>query len=75
MTSTFARVQQAGAEESERAIAAAFRASVSSSATSAVEREMLPLRVGNIVSRRKNEIWDLLIEECGSAFSKARPCR
>src|SRR6185437_13651282 len=67
----FARVQKAGTEEVETAIAAAFRASVSWGASLAADREMLLLRVGDIVSRRKNEIRDLLIEECGSAFTFA----
>lgn len=67
----FARVQQAGADEVERAIAAAHRAAAGWGATLAGERESLLLRVGDIVKARTAEIRDLLVEECGSAFSKA----
>lgn len=67
----FARVQQAGAEEVERAIAAAYRAAEGWGATLVAEREAMLLRVGDIVHRRTEEIRSLLIEECGSVYSKA----
>ncbi len=67
----FARTQQAGAEEVENAIAAAYRANETWGSSLAAERETLLLRVGDVITRRKDEIRDLLIEECGSAFSKA----
>ncbi len=67
----FARTQQAGAEEVENAISAAYRANASWGSSLAAEREILLLRVGDVISRRRDEIRDLLIEECGSAFSKA----
>lgn len=67
----FAKVQQAGPEEVEAAISAASSASKMWGETLAAEREAKLLAVGDVVSRRKDEIRDLLIEECGSAFSKA----
>lgn len=67
----FARVQQAGAEEVERAIAASFRAAKDWGARMVGEREQLLLRVGDIIVKRTPEIRDLLIEECGSVFGKA----
>jgi aldehyde dehydrogenase (NAD+) len=67
----FAAVQQAGDHEIEMAIAAAHRASQSWGATLASERETLLLRTGDVIARRVDEIRDLLIEECGSAFNKA----
>ncbi|MEG6508865.1 aldehyde dehydrogenase family protein [Methyloligella sp. 2.7D] len=68
----FARVQQAGAEEVERAIAAAHRASESWGNTLASEREILLLKVCDIITKRQDEIRDLLIEECGSVSGKAQ---
>jgi acyl-CoA reductase-like NAD-dependent aldehyde dehydrogenase len=68
----FAYVQQAGDEEVEQAIASAYEASKHWGESLAAEREMLLLRVGDIVRARNDEIRDLLIEECGSAYSKAQ---
>jgi vanillin dehydrogenase len=67
----FARVQQAGPEEVERAIASAHRAAESWGATLVAERESMLLRVCDIILARKAEIRDALIDECGSAFNKA----
>jgi vanillin dehydrogenase len=67
----FAAVQQAGDEEIEWAIDAAHRASRIWGATLASEREKVLLRVGEVIAERVDEIRDLLIEECGSAFNKA----
>jgi acyl-CoA reductase-like NAD-dependent aldehyde dehydrogenase len=67
----FARTQQAGAEEVNRAIEAAHRAARSWGATLVSEREILLLRTVEVIQRRTAEIRDLLIEECGSVFSKA----
>ena len=67
----FARTQLAGAEEVDRAIAAADAAQRKWGAALVAEREALLLRTADIVIRRTPEIRDLLIEECGSVFSKA----
>jgi acyl-CoA reductase-like NAD-dependent aldehyde dehydrogenase len=67
----FARVQQAGAEEVENAIAAAHAASKIWGASLVAEREMLLLRVCDVIIRRTPEIRDALIEECGSVYGKA----
>jgi acyl-CoA reductase-like NAD-dependent aldehyde dehydrogenase len=67
----FAAVQQAGEEEIELAIDAAHRASRIWGATLASEREKVLLRAGEVIAKRVDEIRDLLIEECGSAFNKA----
>jgi vanillin dehydrogenase len=67
----FARTQQAGAEEVDRAIEAAHRAGQSWGKTLVSEREVLLLRTADVILRRTGEIRDILIEECGSVFSKA----
>lgn len=67
----FARVQQAGAEEIEQAIDAAYRASKSWGSSLVAEREELLLRTARVVETRTPEIRDALIDECGSAFNKA----
>lgn len=67
----FARVQQAGAEEVEQAIAAAQRAAISWGASLVAEREVMLLKVCDIVTARRAEIRDALIDECGSVFNKA----
>jgi aldehyde dehydrogenase (NAD+) len=67
----FARTQQAGAEEVENAIAAAHRAFQTWGSTLVAEREALLLRACDVTIRRTDEIRDLLIEECGSVYSKA----
>lgn len=67
----FARTQQAGAHEVDRAIEAAHRAAQSWGKTMVSEREILLLRTADVIMRRTPEIRDLLIEECGSVFSKA----
>jgi vanillin dehydrogenase len=67
----FAQMQQAGPDEVEQAIAAAHRAAASWGASLVAEREMMLLKVCDLVTRRTVEIRDVLIEECGSVFSKA----
>jgi len=67
----FARVQQAGPNEIEQAIAAAYRAKDAWGDTMAAEREEMLLRTANVIENRKAEIRDALIDECGSAFNKA----
>ena len=67
----FARVQQAGAEEIEQAIAAAYRASKTWGSSLVAEREELLLRAARVIEARTPEIRDALIDECGSAFNKA----
>jgi vanillin dehydrogenase len=54
-----------------RAIEAAHGAARTWSATLVSEREVLLLRTADVIQRRTAEIRDLLIEECGSVFSKA----
>jgi aldehyde dehydrogenase (NAD+) len=67
----FARMQQAGPDEVEQAIAAAHRAAIAWGSSLVAEREMMLLKVCDIITRRTAEIRDALIEECGSAFGKA----
>jgi vanillin dehydrogenase len=67
----FARIQQAGAEEVDAAIAAAARAAETWGKALVAEREIVLLRTVDVIARRTPEIRDLLIEECGSVFSKA----
>jgi acyl-CoA reductase-like NAD-dependent aldehyde dehydrogenase len=67
----FARVQQAGPEEVDQAITAAHAASRLWGNSLVAEREMLLLRVCDIITRRTPEIRDALIEECGSVYGKA----
>ena len=67
----FARMQQAGPDEVEQAIAAAHRAAIVWGTSLVAEREMMLLKVCDIIIRRTVEIRDALIEECGSAFGKA----
>jgi vanillin dehydrogenase len=67
----FARTQQAGTDEVDEAIGAAATAAASWGKTLVAEREVVLLRAADIILRRTAEIRDMLIEECGSVFSKA----
>jgi vanillin dehydrogenase len=67
----FARTQQARAEEVDAAIAAAAEAAETWGKALVAEREIVLLRTVDVIARRTPEIRDLLIEECGSVFSKA----
>ncbi len=67
----FARVQQAGQSEVDRAIVSAHRAAQDWGGRIVSEREVVLLKTCDVILRRKDEIRDLLIEECGSVFSKA----
>jgi vanillin dehydrogenase len=68
----FARVQQAGPDEVERALSSAHRAAAGWGASLVAEREMLLLRVCDVILARTAEIREALIDECGSAYSKAQ---
>ncbi|MFJ5486334.1 aldehyde dehydrogenase family protein [Hansschlegelia beijingensis] len=67
----FARTQLAGAAEVDRAIASADAAQKLWGAAMVAEREAILLKTADVIVRRRPEIRDLLIEECGSVFSKA----
>ncbi|MFC3693996.1 aldehyde dehydrogenase family protein [Chenggangzhangella methanolivorans] len=67
----FVRTQLAGAAEVDRAIAAADTAQKAWAAAMVAERETILLKTADVIVRRTPEIRDLLIEECGSVFSKA----
>lgn len=67
----FARVQQAGPEEVELAISSAFLAAKKWGETLVAAREMMLLQLREVILKRKAEIRDFLIEECGSVYTKA----
>jgi acyl-CoA reductase-like NAD-dependent aldehyde dehydrogenase len=67
----FARVQQAGPEEVELAIGAAYAANRVWGHSLVAERETMLLKVCDVIIRRTPEIRDALIEECGSVYGKA----
>ena len=67
----FARVHQASADDLERAIAAAYRASTTWGSTLANQREAILLRVADILEQRIPEVADVLMDEAGSVFGKA----
>jgi acyl-CoA reductase-like NAD-dependent aldehyde dehydrogenase len=67
----FARIQQAGPDEVERAIATAHRAAKVWGASLVAEREAILLRVRDVIVKRTPEIRDALIDECGSVYGKA----
>lgn len=67
----YARLQQAGAEEVERAIAAAYRAKDSWGASLVAEREGVLFRAADILAAQVDEIRDVLIDESGSTFGKS----
>jgi acyl-CoA reductase-like NAD-dependent aldehyde dehydrogenase len=67
----YARVQQAGLPEVERAIAAAHRARVPWGESLVEEREGALLRAADILSQRRVEVVDRLIDESGSTFGKS----
>jgi vanillin dehydrogenase len=67
----FARTQQAGTAEVEKAIEAAHRAFAAWGTSLASEREKLLLKTCEVIERRTPEIRDMLIDECGPVFNKA----
>jgi acyl-CoA reductase-like NAD-dependent aldehyde dehydrogenase len=67
----YARVQQAGAEEVESAIASAYRARESWGGSLVAEREGSLFRAADILATRMQEIRDVLIDESGSTFGKS----
>ncbi len=67
----YARVQQAGPDETEQAIAAAHRARDTWGKSLASEREAVLLRAADVLVARTAEIRDVLINESGSTFGKA----
>jgi aldehyde dehydrogenase (NAD+) len=67
----FARVQQAGAAETELAISAAHGAYKSWAATPVSEREAVFIRAGDVLAAKSKEIIDVLIQESGSIAGKS----
>src|SRR5690606_12489985 len=67
----FARTHQAGAEEVLSAIDAAERANATWGKSLVSEREQMLLRACDVITRRTEEIRDMLINECGSVSHKA----
>ena len=67
----FARTQQAGREEVEKAIDAAHTAFAEWGSSLASVREKILLKASEVIERRIPEIRDMLIDECGSVYNKA----
>mgnify|MGYP003624424610 CR=1 FL=1 len=67
----FARCYQAGDTEIDDAITSADRAAKEWGDTLVADREVMLLRVGEVIGDRTREIQELLIEECGSVYGKA----
>ena len=67
----FAKVQQAGAAETELAITAAHGAYKAWAATPVSAREAIFFRAADVLAAKTNEIVDVLIQESGSIAGKA----
>src|SRR5580700_3365709 len=67
----FAKVQQAGAAETELAISAAHGAYKAWAATPVSAREAIFFRAADVLAAKTNEIVDVLIQESGSIAGKA----
>jgi vanillin dehydrogenase len=67
----YAKLHMASAEDIDKAISIAHKASKSWANTPAKEREAVLLRAASIIERRADEIKDILIQEAGAAFGKA----
>jgi len=67
----FARVQQAGKAETERAISAAHGAYKAWAGTPVSERETVFFRAADVLASKAKEITDVLISESGSIAGKA----
>src|SRR6202042_2195710 len=67
----FAKVQQAGAAETELAISAAHGAYKAWAATPVAAREAIFFRAADVLAAKTNEIVDVLIQESGSIAGKA----
>jgi vanillin dehydrogenase len=67
----FAKVQQAGAAETELAISAAHGAYKAWAATSVSARETIFFRAADVLAAKTKEIVDVLIQESGSIAGKA----
>jgi acyl-CoA reductase-like NAD-dependent aldehyde dehydrogenase len=67
----FARVHQAGAEETRQAIAAAHAAFRDWSEQTVAARERVFIRAGDVLAAKAGEIIDVLISESGSVAGKA----
>jgi vanillin dehydrogenase len=67
----FARVQQAGKAETERAISAAHGAYKAWAAMPVSERETIFFRAADVLASKAKEITDVLISESGSIAGKA----
>src|ERR1700678_1635940 len=67
----FAKVQQAGAAETELAISAAHGSYKAWAATPVSAREAIFVRAADVLAAKTNEIVDVLIQESGSIAGKA----
>src|SRR5580704_3865886 len=67
----FAKVQQAGKAETERAIAAAHRAYKGWAATPVSQREAVFFKAADVLASKANEIIEVLISESGSIAGKS----
>ncbi len=67
----FARVHQAGPEDLEAALAAAYRARAAWGATLAREREEILLRAAEVLAGRIPEVAEVLRREGGATFGKS----
>ena len=67
----FAKVQQAGAAETELAISAAHGAYKAWAATPVSRREAIFFRAADVLAAKTNEIVDVLIQDSGSIAGKA----
>ena len=67
----FAKVQQAGAAETELAISAAHGAYKAWAATPVSAREAIFFRAADVLAAKTNEIVDVLIQESGSIAGKS----
>src|SRR5260370_2952031 len=67
----FARVQQAGKAETERAITAAHRTYRAWAAMPVSERETVFFRAADVLAAKAKEITDVLVAESGSVAGKA----
>ncbi|HEY1721584.1 MAG TPA: aldehyde dehydrogenase family protein [Magnetospirillaceae bacterium] len=67
----FARIQQAGPEEVEAALASAYRAKDTWGNSLVAERAGVLLKAADVLASRVDEIREVLIDESGSTFGKS----
>ncbi|MBN1313062.1 MAG: aldehyde dehydrogenase family protein [Anaerolineae bacterium] len=67
----YARVQKADAQDADRAMAAAYAARKTWSATPPLERSLVIAKAGHILEDARQEFAEVLISEGGSTFGKA----